>query len=124
MKFHDFGSPVDSDEVVMFKIYGSEFHCVPAIQGTRLVELMAVDINDPIASSKAMMDFFNEVLVPKDLERFQKMTSSKTHIVPMPTLASIMEWLIETYAGGRPTTESPDSSTGQEDTGSTSAATS
>jgi hypothetical protein len=113
-KYRDFGSPAVSDEPVVFSLYGSEFKCVPAIQGVQLIELIAAsDIEDMAKSAQAMLDFFYAVLIPKDVERFKAMTSSDTHIVPMETLAEIMAWLVEAYSGGRPTEESPDSSNGQ-----------
>ena len=104
-RFRDFGSPVrvDQDEPVTFRIYGQVFHCAPAIQGRLLLEFIATSGGEkPDIGAAAIINFFNSVLVPQSREEFNRLTTDSDTVVPMETLAEIMEWLVSVYSA-RPT---------------------
>lgn len=119
VQFRDFGSPVDSDEPVVFMLYGQRFSCVPAMQGTDLIEIIGGAVSEnPAENTRAILDFFKRVLRPEDRERFDAMTHSEGTIVPMDTLSDIMGWLTEVYTG-RPTEPPVPSPSGDVITGPT-----
>lgn len=104
VRHKDFGSPASSDEPITFNLYGQTFRCKAALQGRTLMEFIALsaDEDNPASGAKAILQFFDTALVNEDRERFAQMTTSDDHVVPLETLGSIMEWLVEQYAG-RPT---------------------
>ena len=117
VRHRDFGSPASQDEPITFTIYGQTFRCVPAIQGRTLLDFIAMSADDNgAASAGAVLQFFNVALVSADRERFTALTSADDTVVPLETLASIMEWLVEQYAG-RPTEPSSPSEPGDMITG-------
>lgn len=103
-KFKDFGSPLaNSDEPVTFSLYGETFRCKPSMQGRLLIQFIAESSqDDPSAGARAVLKFFDQAIVEADHEKFNEMTESADTIVPMETLTSIMDWLVEQYTG-RPT---------------------
>lgn len=100
-RFKDFGSPTkDQDEPITFRLYDETFHAVPAIQGKVLMGLVSnANVDDPSQSAAAVIGFFDKVLVPESLERFNALVESKDKIVPVETLAEIVGWLVEEYSG-------------------------
>jgi len=100
-RFKDFGSPAaDKTEPLTFALYGETFNAVPAIQGKVLMEIISdADPNDPSQSAEMVTGFFDKVLLPESLERFNTLTSSQDKIVPVETLAEIVGWLVEEYSG-------------------------
>ena len=117
VRHRDFGAPASQDEPVTFALYGETFRCVAALQGRTLLDFIATSSDEDGASSaKAVLDFFDVALVEADRERFTELTSSQDTVVPLETLASIMEWMVEQYAG-RPTEPSSPSESGDMITG-------
>jgi hypothetical protein len=117
VRHRDFGSPVDQDEPITFTLYGQTFRCATALQGRTLLDFIATSADDNgAASAKAVIEFFDVAIVAADRERFNAVTSSEDTVVPLDTLAKIMEWLIEQYAG-RPTEPSSPSELGDMTTG-------
>jgi hypothetical protein len=116
---------VSSDEPVTFKLFDEVFHCRPAIQGKTLIDLVSqIDMNNMAESAVALINFFKRTLVPTSYTAFDELINSEDRIVTMDTLTTVMEWLVEHYAGGgdtatepRPTEPSSDSSNGHEITG-------
>jgi hypothetical protein len=92
------------DEPITFTLYGETFRCAPSIQGRTLLQFISMSGDDesPDKGASAVLQFFDSALVKADRERFVAMTSSEDTVVPLETLASIMEWLVEQYSG-RPT---------------------
>ncbi len=99
-KFRDFGSgDVDSREPISFKIHDEEFHCVKALQGKVLLDLISKSSSDdPAAQAQVVDEFFSKVLVDESLERFNVLLEDKQRIVTTENLAEITAWLIEQYA--------------------------
>jgi hypothetical protein len=117
VRHRDFGAPASQDEPVTFTIYGQTFRCVPSLQGRTLLDFIATSANeDGAASAGAVLKFFDVAITAADRDRFTELTTSEDTVVPLETLASIMEWLVEQYAG-RPTEPSSPSEPGDMITG-------
>ena len=120
VRHKDFGAPASSDEPITFTLYGEVFKCQPAIQGRYLLEFISkAGSDDPEESAGAVLGFLQHALSPADRERFDALCSSDETVVPLETLASIMEWMVEQYSG-RPTEPSSPSGPGDTITGPTS----
>lgn len=120
-KFKDFGSPVaaSSDEPITFQLYGQMFRCRPAMQGAVLIQFIAESsADDPSASARAVLKFFDQAIVESDHEQWHSITESADTIVPMETLSEIMDWLVEKYSS-RPTEPPSASPPGDTTTGTT-----
>jgi hypothetical protein len=102
-KFRDFGSPsVENADPISFKLFDEEFHCVPAIPGKILLDIVTKSgSGDPVAQASVINDFFSRVLVEESLERFNSLVVDKDRIVTTETLGDITGWLVEQY-GERP----------------------
>ena len=100
-RFKDFGSPVTaSDKPLTFRLYDEEFFAIGQIQGATLMGLVKnANVDDPAQSADMLIGFFDEVLLPESLERFNELNKSKDKIVPVDTLAEIVGWLVEEYSG-------------------------
>jgi len=100
-RFKDFGSPAaDKTEPLTFALYGETFQAVPAIQGKTLMGLIkGADIDNPAASADLVITFFDKVLTPESLERFNALVDSSDKSLPVDTLAEIVGWLVEEYSG-------------------------
>lgn len=124
-RFKDFGAPASSDEPITFRLFDETYRCRPAIQGKVLIDLLSkVNVNSMGDSAEAVLGFFEKTLLPESYARFDAVLISEDQIVTMDALTSIMEWLVEQYAGGgdtatepRPTEPSSDSLNGHETTG-------
>jgi hypothetical protein len=99
-KFRDFGSGNTEDrEPVSFKLHGEDFHCVKALQGKVLLDLISRSSSDnPADQAQVVDEFFNKVLEDESLGRFNLLLEDKQRIVTTETLAEITAWLIEQYA--------------------------
>lgn len=100
-RFKDFGSPaLNRDEPLSFRLYDETFHAVGSIQGKTLMGLIQDSSSDDPAESAAMvLGFFDKVLLPESLKRFNDLLDSTDRIVPVETLAEIVGWLVEEYSG-------------------------
>lgn len=100
-RFKSFGSPAaDKTEPLSFELYGETFNAVPSLQGKVLMGLISKsDINNAAASAGMIVEFFDKVLTPESLTRFNTLTDSSDKIVPVETLAEIVGWLVEEYSG-------------------------
>jgi hypothetical protein len=118
-RYRNFGSPVQSDEVVVFDLYGEQYKCKASLQGRVLIELVArADAENTADAAAAVLHFFDAVMVDESRQRFTALTQSEDKVVSLETLTEIMQWLVEQYAGGeRPTTPSSDSLPGETTTG-------
>lgn len=99
-KFKDFGSPkIENAEPVSFKIFDEEFHCVPALPGKVLLDLVAKSNSENSAEQAVVVnDFFASVLTAESLVRFNALVVDKERVVTTETLGEITTWLIEQYA--------------------------
>lgn len=113
-RFKDFGNggAVSSDEPVVFKLHGEEFHCVSNIQGKLLLELVSVPTDDAVKSTEMTFKFFDHVLTEESLKRFKELLESKDKVVTLEAITEISTWLIEEYTN-RPLPQSEASSTGE-----------
>jgi hypothetical protein len=118
-RYRNFGSPAQSDEVVVFDLFGEQYKCKAALQGRVLIELVSrADQDNTAEAAAAVLHFFDVVMDDESRERFNELTQSEDRVVSLETLTEIMEWLVQQYAGGeRPTEPSPDSSPGETITG-------
>jgi hypothetical protein len=117
VRHKDFGAPASSDEPITFNLYGETFRCQPAIQGTALLRFISkAGSDDANESADSVLEFLHLAIAPTDRERFAALTTSDETVVPLESLASIMEWLVEQYSG-RPTVPSSPSEPGDTTTG-------
>lgn len=102
-KFKDFGAPsVEEAEPITFKLHDEEFHCVKALPGKVLLDMVARSSSEDTADQASMInDFFTHVLVDESYERFNSLIVDKERIVSAETLGEITGWLVEQY-GDRP----------------------
>lgn len=100
-RFKDFGSPAaDKTEPLAFRLYGEDFYAVANIQGKTLMGLIKdSNVEDPAESAAMVLGFFEKVLLPDSLPRFNALIESQDRIVPVETLAEIVGWLVEEYSG-------------------------
>lgn len=100
-RFKDFGSPAaDKTTPLTFRLYGETFHAIPSIQGKALMGLVkSSDTDNPAESANMVMEFYDKVLLPESLVRFNALLDSQDKIVPVETLAEIVGWLVEEYSG-------------------------
>lgn len=99
-KFKDFGAgPAISDyEPISFRLYGEEFNCIPAVQGSVILDLVSASADEAGAASAEMITgFFQSVLEDESLERFNALIHSKDKIVSIEQLGEITGWLVEEY---------------------------
>lgn len=103
-KFRDFGN-VSTDEKlepISFKLNDEEFHCVKALPGKVLLEMVAKSASENAADQANMVtDFFARALTDESLTRFNALIEDKERIVTAETLGEITGWLVEQY-GDRP----------------------
>ena len=98
-RFKDFGAP-SSDEPITFKLHGEKFTAKGAIQGKVLMNIMKeADADNPAESAGMILDFFDVALLPESKKRFDALLEDDDKIVPVETLAEIVGWLMEEYAG-------------------------
>lgn len=100
-KFRDFGDASDTSdrEPISFKLNGEEFHCMPALPGKTLLDIVAKSSSDDAGDQAGVInDFFSHVLQDESLERFNALVTDKVKIVSTETLGEITGWLIEQYA--------------------------
>lgn len=118
VRHKDFGAPASTDEPITFTLYGQTFKCVPSLQGRTLLQFISDsgDNESPDKGANAVLEFFNKALNKTDRERFVELTTDEDTVVPLETLASIMEWLVEQYSG-RPTELPSPSESGESTTG-------
>lgn len=99
-RFKDFGAGKNADELgpLSFKLHGEEFHCLPAIQGKFLLDLVSAASDDENTNSAKMInEFFSHVLTDESNERFAKLVADKERIVMVDTLSEIVSWLMGQY---------------------------
>ena len=100
-KFRDFGNGGDGapKEPISFKLWDQEFHCVPAIQGRLLLDIVSDSSSEDVSKSSQVMDkFFNAVLKPESKKAFDEILSDQEKITSLETLTEIVGWLMEEYS--------------------------
>ena len=100
-KFRDFGNGGDGvpKEPISFKLWDQEFHCVPAIQGRLLLDIVSDSSSEDVSKSSQVMDkFFNAVLKPESKKEFDEILSDQEKITSLETLTEIVAWLMEEYS--------------------------
>jgi hypothetical protein len=100
-KFKDFGNGGDGvpKEPISFKLWDQEFHCVPAIQGKLLLDIVSDSSSEDVSKSSQVMDkFFNAVLKPESKKDFDEILSDPEKITSLETLTEIVAWLMEEYS--------------------------
>jgi hypothetical protein len=113
-RFKDFGEDSNVNRAPLsFKLYGEEFHCLPAIQGKVLLDTVRnVDSDSPSSAAQMIEDFFKRTLLSESYERFQNLLNDPDKIVTVETLSEITGWLVGEYSE-RPTQEPEGSLSGQ-----------
>lgn len=97
-------APVREDAPT-FSVAGREFKCLPEPPAGVLTDLITSAIGATAQSVPAAVEFITGCLPDADADAFVLMIHDKDTIVPLETLAQIVEWLAEEYTG-RPTTPS------------------
>jgi hypothetical protein len=100
-KFKDFGvgSGSAKTEPVSFKLFDEEFHCLPAIPGKILLNIVAKSGSDnPADQANVVTEFFSQVLMDESLKRFNELIVDKERIVTTETLGEVTAWLVEQYS--------------------------
>lgn len=102
-KFKDFGAPsVEGGEPVSFKLHDEEFHCVKALPGKVLLDMVSRSASENSADQASMInEFFAHALVEESYERFNSLIVDKERVISAETLGEITGWLVEQY-GDRP----------------------
>ena len=102
-KFRDFGAPsLEDSEPISFKLHDEEFHCVRALPGKVLLDMVAKSSSEDSSDQATMInDFFAQVLLDESLEKFNALIVDKERVVTAETLGEITGWLVEQY-GDRP----------------------
>jgi hypothetical protein len=98
-RYKDFGSGGINDAAPLsFKLHEEEFHCVKAVQGKVMLDMVKDSgSEDPAKNAELIEKFFSQVLVDESYERFEALLVHKEKIVTVDTLAEITGWLIEEY---------------------------
>lgn len=99
-KFKDFGSgpSMDQFEPINFRLHGEDFACLPAVQGSVILDLVKASSDEGGAASAEMITgFFQNVLTDESLLRFNALIHSKDKIVSIEQLGEITGWLVEEY---------------------------
>lgn len=102
-RFRDFGSgkPVEQ-EPLTFRLLDEDFEALPALPGKAIIDLVRrARKADEVDSLEQILDFFKLALKDESYERFSVLIEDRERVVSVDTLASIVEWLMETY-GERP----------------------
>lgn len=97
----DFGTGPDLSaiEPISFTLHGEEFHCAKQVPGKVLLSLVKGGVSEDPGESAAVIDkFFETVLLPESLERFNVLVVDPNRIVTVDTLADIVNWLMEEYS--------------------------
>lgn len=107
----DFGAPQfdKNAEAPEFDLHGETFYCVPEIQGAVLLDLIQAADGEGAEQAGILTGVLTTVLLDESRERFDALTHSKDRLVPLTTLAEIVGWLVEEYAGDR-SEQGPDQS--------------
>jgi len=98
-RYKDFGSGGASDAAPLsFRLHDEEFHCVKAVQGKVMLDMVKESSSeDPAKNAEMIEKFFSQVLMDESYERFQALLVHKDKIVTVDALAEITGWLIEEY---------------------------
>lgn len=99
-RFKDFGAGKDKESIepIFFKLYDEEFECIPQIQGSVMLNLVAENSSDDSgATARVISTFFSKVLTDESYKRFDALINDKVKIVDVETLSEIVAWLIEEY---------------------------
>lgn len=103
----DFGDPseenadVESVEPVKFKLSGEWFECHADIGGLTLLELTD-KLTDGDSAVRGLLDFFDEVLIEEDKERFRKLAKDPKKHIKIELLTDIVQYVLEEYSDRDP----------------------
>lgn len=105
MAHKDFSLAPMREDPPTFSVAGREFKCLPEPPAGVLTDLIAAAHGATAQSVPAVVRFIAGCLPDADAEQFVLTIHDKDTIVPLETLAEIVQWLAEEYTG-RPTTPS------------------
>lgn len=118
-KSFNFEEPPTTEPVVL-EISGDNVRCVPYVDGLRLLRFTGT-MHDPVAQpgakAKAITDWFDDVVLPEDMTKFNDLC--RKYAIDIDGLASMSGYLSDVYAEV-PTKPAEPSQTGQGDGGGTS----
>jgi hypothetical protein len=116
------GTNIDDFEPLTFTLNRQNFTCVPAIQGSTLLEFVAqADGESGGAAAGALYQFFENCMEAPEYARFQALLKDPKVIIDMELIGEIAGWLVEEYTA-RPTKRPVNSSPGPENSGQPSMA--
>lgn len=107
------GTDISEFEELGFELNGHSFDCLPAIQGSVLLEFVRdADAADGAKSAKALYNFLESAMEESEYARLQEVLHDSKRIIHVETIGEIVSWLVEEYSS-RPTERLEDSQDGQ-----------
>lgn len=107
------GTDISDFEPLEFELNGDTFNCLPAIQGSVLLEFVRdAGDDDGASSAKALYNFLNSAMEQEEYDRLQKVLHDPKVIIDIELIGEIVSWLVEEYSS-RPTTRPEASEDGQ-----------
>lgn len=107
------GTDISEFEDLEFELNQHKFSCLPAIQGSVLLEFVRdADSADGASSAKALYNFLESSMTQEEYARLQTVLHDPKVIIDVELIGEIVSWLVEEYSS-RPTTRPEDSQDGQ-----------
>ena len=107
------GTDISEFEDLEFELNGTKFSCLPAIQGSVLLEFIRdADSDDGAGGAKALYNFLESSMVEEEYKKLQEVLHDPKIIIDIELIGEIVSWLVEEY-GSRPTTRPEVSEDGQ-----------
>lgn len=86
-----------------FSIAGRDFKCLPEPPAGVMTDLVVAADGNVGAQASGLVSFIKGCLADADADAFDLLIYDKDTIIPVETLASVAEWLVQEYTE-RPTT--------------------
>lgn len=114
------GTKITDFPPLNFELNGTSFECLPAIQGSVLLEFVRdAGGEDGADSAKALYNFLQSAMPEEEYNKLQGVLHDPNVIIDITLIGEIVSWLVEEYSE-RPTMQPEDSSNGQLTSGTTS----
>lgn len=107
------GTKITDFEPLSFELNGETFECLPAIQGSVLLEFVRdADSESGAGSAKALYNFLEQSMTEEEYARLDDVLHSDEVIIDVNLIGEIVAWLVEEYSS-RPTKQPEPSSSGE-----------
>lgn len=100
-RFKDFGSGSggNSDEPLVFRLFGEEFQCHAQLPGKTMLDFVIDSSSEDVAVSANLINkFFRSVLKEESYTRFEVLAADPDRVVTVEMLSDIVTWLMESYS--------------------------